>query len=222
MDHWAYCKYVFRHKWFVFLECCRLGIPWLGIIHDMSKFYPSEWFPYMRHFFNRDGSDKPKTRDKTGYYKPTDTGDAAFDDAWFLHQKRNRHHWQWWILPEDTVGARALPMPEKYLREMLADWRGAGRAQGTPSTLAWYQVNGQKLQLHPRNREWIERKLMKVERWTIWQYWIVWFVWRLWVRFRYWRTGECGLACGYTEPYGFVPEGECPIHDVYLKENDNR
>ena len=24
---------------------------------------------------------------------------------------------------------------------------------------------------------------------------------------------ECGYECGYTEPYGFVPEGGCPIHD---------
>ena len=23
----------------------------------------------------------------------------------------------------------------------------------------------------------------------------------------------CGRACGYAEPYGFVPEGGCPVHD---------
>lgn len=31
-------------------------------------------------------------------------------------------------------------------------------------------------------------------------------------------TGEeqdatCGQACGYCEPYGFVPEAGCPVHD---------
>lgn len=25
---------------------------------------------------------------------------------------------------------------------------------------------------------------------------------------------NCGYACGFTEPYGFVPEGGCPIHDT--------
>jgi hypothetical protein len=160
VKYWAYFKYAMRHKWYVFLECWKLGIPWLGIIHDMSKFYPSEWMPYMRHFFNSDGSLRPKTRDKTGYYKPTDTGDDDFDGAWFLHQKRNKHHWQWWILPEDSEGLKTIPMPERYMKEMLADWRGAGRAQGTPDTPGWYRANGHKLQLHSVSRAWIERRLL--------------------------------------------------------------
>jgi hypothetical protein len=25
---------------------------------------------------------------------------------------------------------------------------------------------------------------------------------------------DCGNACGYQEPYGFVPEADCPIHDT--------
>lgn len=94
--HLAYLWYVLRHKWFVFLECWRLGIPWLGVVHDMSKFTPGEWFPYVNHFYgpdshHKDGSHAPKQiRDETGYYKPTNTGDAAFDFAWLLHQKRNK------------------------------------------------------------------------------------------------------------------------------------
>lgn len=70
--HLKYLSYVLRHKWFVFLAACKLGIPWLGIIHDLSKFRLSEWLPYARHFHNPDGSHK-EVRGKTGYYKPTDT-----------------------------------------------------------------------------------------------------------------------------------------------------
>lgn len=41
------------------------------------------------------------------------------------------------------------------------------------------------------------------------------------------KCHECKNACGYTEPYGFVPEADCPIHDVksekkgidYTKDN---
>ena len=36
---------------------------------------------------------------------------------------------------------------------------------------------------------------------------------RLAARWRYWRTGDCGMACGYVTPYGWVPEAGCPIHD---------
>ena len=131
--HLKYLSYIIRHKWFVFIECCKLGIPWQGVVHDLSKFRPSEWFPYANYF----GGDIKKGRDETGYYKPTDTGDKAFDFAWLLHQKRNNHHWQWWVLPEDNGGLKVLPMPEKCRKEMLADWRGAGKAQGTPDCRKW-------------------------------------------------------------------------------------
>ena len=52
-----------------------------------------------------------------------------------------------------------------------------------------------------------------VEQRTIWRFRVVWFCWKLWVRLRYALTGNCGCACGHVEPYGFVPEAECPIHD---------
>ena len=35
--------------------------------------------------------------------------------------------------------------------------------------------------------------------------------WRGLLRFLF--TGDCGNACGYEEPYGWVPEACCPIHD---------
>jgi len=155
----TYLSYVLRHKWFVFLECCKLGVPWLGLIHDWSKFRPDEFVPYARHFHLPDGSKRPKQRDKTGYYKPTDTGDSDFDYAWFLHQKRNKHHWQYWTQPEDGGGLKILPIPKQYAKEMLADWRGAGKAQGTPNTSVWYHNNSHKLCLDEGTRDWIEEML---------------------------------------------------------------
>jgi hypothetical protein len=50
-------------------------------------------------------------------------------------------------------------MPDKYRREMLADWRGAGRALGKPDTQAWYAANRDKMKLHPETRAWIEQQL---------------------------------------------------------------
>lgn len=94
MKYFRYLNYVIRHKWFVFLECCKLGIPYLGIIHDWSKVLPSEFIPYARYFYGEKGDNIKKSRDKTGYYKPYDTGNSLFDFAWLLHQKRNKHHWQ--------------------------------------------------------------------------------------------------------------------------------
>ena len=153
-----YLGYVLRHKWFVFVESLKFGIPWLGVTHDWSKFRLSEFIPYARYFYNSNGSLRD-LRDETGYYKPTNTGDQAFDFAWLLHQKRNKHHWQWWVLPEDEGGLKTLPIEERYLKELLADWIGAGRAQGTPHTRAWYQKHRDKMQLDSESRKWIESQL---------------------------------------------------------------
>ena len=155
--HLSYLLYVLRHKWYVFLECCKLGIPWLGIIHDWRKFRPSEWFPYVRSFYNPDGS-KRVVRDETGYYDPAKIS-AEFDYAWLSHQHNNKHHWQYWMLVQDEDEDKLLPMRNKYRKEMLADWRGAGRAQGEPDTKSWYLKNQHKIKLHPGTRTWVEEQL---------------------------------------------------------------
>ena len=40
--------------------------------------------------------------------------DGSFDSAWLLHQKRNAHHWQYWVLLEDEGNTKALEMDDKY------------------------------------------------------------------------------------------------------------
>lgn len=153
-----YLKYVLRHKYFVYRECLNLEVPLLiAILHDWDKFLPDEFLPYARFFYNPDGT-KKQIRDKSGYYKPDDTGDIAFDMAWLSHARRNRHHWQYWVLAT-TDGEKVVDMPEVYRREMLADWRGAGKAQGTPDTMYWYVTNREKMRLHSDTRKWIEAQL---------------------------------------------------------------
>lgn len=56
------------------------------------------------------------------------------------------------------------PMPEVYCREMLADWRGAGKAQGKPKTWEWYEANKEKMQLHPLTRAFVESELVELKR----------------------------------------------------------
>ena len=134
-----------------------MGMPIRGLVHDLSKLLPGEFFPYAAHFYSN--GKKAQVRDKTGYYKPEDTGDRRFDFAWFLHQKRNRHHWQWYAMPTSESGLKCFPMTKKDRKEMLADWRGAGRAQNTPDTKGWWQKNKDKTFLHAETREWVEKQL---------------------------------------------------------------
>jgi hypothetical protein len=148
-----YLSYILRHKWFVFVEACKLGIPIRGVLHDLSKFRPCEFLPYVEHFY---GDKNPRNAD--GSYNPLDIEDS-FDRAWLSHQHRNSHHWQYWILRRDGGAIKVLDMPMRYRKEMLADWRGAGRAQGNSDTVGWYLNNAHKMELHPNTRQWIEGQL---------------------------------------------------------------
>jgi len=142
-----YFSYVLRHKWYVMIESIKLGVaPHQAIAHDWSKFLPSELIPYSVCF---------RTPDGIGRYLES----PEFAAAWNHHQKRNPHHWQYWMLTWDRGETECLPMPDKYRREMLADWRGAGRALGFPDTKAWYVKNRDNIKLHPDTRAWIDHEL---------------------------------------------------------------
>lgn len=145
--HLSYLGYVLRHKWFVFLACLNLRVPLhQAIIHDWQKFTPSEWGPYVHTFYAPDG---------TTWYKPG----RSFNYAWLHHQHYGPHHWQYWVLREDSGAIIALEMPDRFAREMVADWIGAGRALGKPDTVAWYLANYEKYVLHPDTRRRVEELL---------------------------------------------------------------
>jgi hypothetical protein len=184
--HLFYLRYVLRHKWFVFWECLKLGVPlWIALVHDWDKFLPDEWFAYARTFYKSDGSKQ--------YVESPE-----FADSWQRHQARNQHHWQWWLVISDVplpltrrygmpilvwdrgnaqkilnggdeiyvVDApdeiiRATPMSDLARREMLADWRGAGLANGNPDTAAWYAKNCENMKLNEDTRLWVEAQLYK-------------------------------------------------------------
>ena len=150
--HLAYGLYVLRHKWFVFLACLKLRVPLhQAVLHDWSKFLPREWIPYARNFYNADGS-KRKIRDETGAYNPA-AQEIPFQDAWRRHQ-RLRHHWQAWVVLGDAGYITPLPMPERFVREMVADWVGAGQAiSGRSNPRPWYEANQEKMRLHSSTRQ---------------------------------------------------------------------
>lgn len=152
-----------RHKWFVLLAGLRLGVPfWQLVIHDWHKFTPTEWIPYVNYFYGN--GDKRKG---TTAYDPTNTGDAAFDYSWLSHQNRGKHHWQHWFLVRDDGTTRILEMPEKYVREMVADWSGASRAQGYGNDVsAWYKHNRKRIQIPESTRALVEELVRVTRSWS--------------------------------------------------------
>lgn len=147
---------MYRHKWFVFLECCKHGIIWRGLIHDWDKCMPRSFIAYAKTFFNPDGS-KINVRDATGYYQPMELNEE-FRMAWFRHAQ-NKHHWQHWVLATDE-GEVLVPVDKKSMIEMFCDWHGASRAQGnTGSVSDWWIANNHKMRYHPESKKFLEEML---------------------------------------------------------------
>lgn len=164
--HYKYLKHVIKHKWFVFLGCVNLSrsgsffwsLLWLGIIHDWSKFRPSEWLAYANWFGGAYGvrwspDTNDRHRDELALHE---SANQKFQHAWLNHIHRNKHHWQHWMIPEgDSV--KLLEIPDIYLLEMVADWYGAGRAiSGRKEISSWYEKNKTKINLHSKSRKILE------------------------------------------------------------------
>src|SRR3990167_531856 len=83
----AYLIFMLRHKWFVFLECLKLGVPiWRAIIHDWDKIFAPHTFIAFKRRYDQ-GND---------HYKMANN--SAYQMAYHLHcNRRHKHHWQWWI-----------------------------------------------------------------------------------------------------------------------------
>ena len=151
--HWAYFQYVMRHKWHVFVGCLRLGVPLhQAIIHDWVKFLPIEWDAYVRQFYNPDGTKRGRGESST-----------AFHFAW-LHHQRQPHHWQAWVSIGDGGKLTPLPMPQRFILEMVADWYGAGKAiSGKNDIAGWYGKMREKILLDPATRVEVELIIERIK-----------------------------------------------------------
>lgn len=131
-----------KHKWFVLLAGLRLRVPLRRLLtHDLSKFLPSELPHYQRQFFGR--ADDP----------------SGFIACWLRHQNRNDHHWEYWIprtghnrCDPPFKDNEPIPMSDAAVREMVADWMGAGRAYEDKwpdiHNWTWFNKNRDKMRLH--------------------------------------------------------------------------
>ena len=43
-------KTICKHKYWVFHYCKMAGIPWRGIVHDLSKFSPTEFCESVKYY----------------------------------------------------------------------------------------------------------------------------------------------------------------------------
>ncbi|MBR6347989.1 MAG: catalase [Spirochaetales bacterium] len=99
-----------KHRHLVMAHCFRAGIPWRGLMHDLSKYSPAEFIPGVKFY--------------TGTKSPTD-GERrtyGYSKAWMHHKGRNRHHYEYWT-DYSIVLKKSVPMkmPLVYVIEMFCD-----------------------------------------------------------------------------------------------------
>ena len=121
---WNHFKTICKHKTVVYRECKACGIMWQGIVHDLSKYSPSEFLPSALYF---QGNRSPieKEKEEIGYSK-----------AWLHHKGHNPHHWEYWTDFGNNGEIIANKIPSEYVIEMVCDWIGAGKVY---SKKAWSQ-----------------------------------------------------------------------------------
>ena len=101
-----------QHRLKVFCLCCRVGIPWQGLIHDLSKYGFEEFWEGVK-YFQGDYSPIKNCKKENGYSR-----------AWLHHKGRNKHHYEYWY---DYNAPNETPvMPFKYFLELICDSMAAG------------------------------------------------------------------------------------------------
>ena len=109
---YLHLRLVLQHKWRVFINCAKCGLPWRGFMHDMSKFSPIEFFESAKYF---QGNRSPITASRQ---------DIGYSAAWLHHKGRNKHHTEYWFDWECEVQPL---MPYKYMVECVCDKLAATR-----------------------------------------------------------------------------------------------
>ena len=60
---WKHFCLITHHKWVVFKLCCKVGEPWRGFVHDLSKYSPTEFRESIKYYV---GTHSPITEAKNG------------------------------------------------------------------------------------------------------------------------------------------------------------
>jgi hypothetical protein len=117
---------------------------WQLLVHDLSKFTLYEFWPYAKHF--------------QGNMSPVDKEhDADLDVAWNRHQKLNKHHPEFWMVLNQQAEVTLLPMPRRYVLEMIADWMGASIAYtGKRDMTEWLKERLAKMRFERGTRQVVE------------------------------------------------------------------
>ncbi|MDE6519981.1 MAG: catalase [Ruminococcus sp.] len=106
----GHLKTITAHRHMVMIHCFKAGIIKNGLLHDLSKYSPTEFIPGVI-YFQGNRSPNEREREVNGYSM-----------AWIHHKGRNKHHFEYWTDYSTKTGTLdPVKMPDKYIFEMFCD-----------------------------------------------------------------------------------------------------
>lgn len=136
-----------KHRLIVCQGCFQIGLYRQGLTHDLSKYSPTEFLVGAR-LYQGNRSPNAAEREEKGY-----------SEAWMHHKGRNRHHYEYWTdMSPVTRVYESIPMPRKYLCEMIMDRRAAcmvyeGAQYTDSSALRYFEKSRERMLMHPQTRQ---------------------------------------------------------------------
>ncbi len=150
MKAWRHFVTITHHRLLVCQGCFRVGLYWQGLTHDLSKYSPTEFLVGAKYY---QGSRSPNAAERE---------EKGYSEAWMHHKGRNRHHYEYWTdLDRVTKTYEPLPMPRKYLVEMVMDRRAAcmtyqGKDYRDDSALKYFYKSLERDRMHEQTRRELE------------------------------------------------------------------
>lgn len=147
MKAWKHFLTITKHKCLVMGGCFRVGLYWQGLTHDLSKYSRIEFWTGARYY---QGNRSPNTAERE---------EKGYSEAWMHHKGRNRHHYEYWTdMNRQTRQYESVPMPRRYLVEMVMDRRAAcityqGKDYTDASALIYFDKSREKELMHPQTRQ---------------------------------------------------------------------
>ncbi len=139
------------HRHLVIRHCARAGILWQGLLHDLSKYSPTEFFIGAKLYTDGTRSPNEREREQNGYSL-----------AWMHHKGRNKHHFEYWT-DYDPVEKRVrpVPMPDAYVIEMVCDRIAASKIYmkenyDDTKPLAYFMKGKATRTIHPETSDKLE------------------------------------------------------------------
>ena len=145
-----------NHKRLVRSLCFRAGMYKQGLLHDLSKYSPVEFWAGVRYYQNGTRSPNAAQREQLGYSL-----------AWLHHKGRNKHHLEYWIdYDMNHIQPMAgCEMPLRYVAEMTFDRIAAcknyhGDTYTDADAWEYYNHSRGHYLLHPNTQALLEEFLL--------------------------------------------------------------